>query len=349
MNKKTDMAEAPGMGNITAPCGGLRPIGRCACAEGVRLAETAGRAAKRTQGPTQTRRAERVPREPGTRNGEPGTRMAEAIVYTDVCGETPDFATEPSVQLAAQAKAIAAQAVASPSNAAEEKMALELSLVWSDAELSKNAMLMRAVRFGALFENVRSLLMACRGRPKDRETTMKEWLARNCPEINYNTAKVYALMARKAEEMLGGGIEARAALSGLEKVTLASGESVAISASVKEARDALFGTMQSRRDLEKAYVKYSHYMGAKPGRPEGTLVREYRRKTALEIATMTVYPIIEAFTAKRMALITAYRLLPRKKLEEALATLTEQCAAINAEIVSRTNEAGLPAIGRRDK
>ena len=39
MNKKTDMAEAPGMGNITAPCGGLRPIGRCACAEGVRLAD----------------------------------------------------------------------------------------------------------------------------------------------------------------------------------------------------------------------------------------------------------------------------------------------------------------------
>ena len=43
------------------PCGGSRPIGRCACAEGVRLVETAGRAAKRTQGPTRTRRAERVP------------------------------------------------------------------------------------------------------------------------------------------------------------------------------------------------------------------------------------------------------------------------------------------------
>ena len=46
---------------VAAPCGGLRPIGRCACAEGVRLAETAGRAAKRAQGPTQTRRAKRVP------------------------------------------------------------------------------------------------------------------------------------------------------------------------------------------------------------------------------------------------------------------------------------------------
>ena len=47
------------------PCGGSRPIGRCACAEGVRLAETAGRAAKRAQGPTRTRRAKRVPNRTG--------------------------------------------------------------------------------------------------------------------------------------------------------------------------------------------------------------------------------------------------------------------------------------------
>ena len=56
-------ASAEGMGNVSAPCGWARPIGRCACAEGVRLAETAGRAAKRTQGPTRPSRAERVPKE----------------------------------------------------------------------------------------------------------------------------------------------------------------------------------------------------------------------------------------------------------------------------------------------
>ena len=42
---------------VTAPCGGSRPMGRCACDEVVRLAEAEGRAAKRSQEPARTRRA----------------------------------------------------------------------------------------------------------------------------------------------------------------------------------------------------------------------------------------------------------------------------------------------------
>ena len=38
------------------PCGGSRPVGRCACDEVVRLAEAEGRAAKRPQGSARTRR-----------------------------------------------------------------------------------------------------------------------------------------------------------------------------------------------------------------------------------------------------------------------------------------------------
>ena len=49
------------MHRVTAPCGGSRPMGRCARAEGVGLAEAAGRAAKRSQEPARTRRAKRVP------------------------------------------------------------------------------------------------------------------------------------------------------------------------------------------------------------------------------------------------------------------------------------------------
>ena len=66
MRSLTDEFVKWGTGNITAPCGGLRPMGRCPCAEGVRLPEGKARAAKRSQEAAQTRRAERVPREQGT-------------------------------------------------------------------------------------------------------------------------------------------------------------------------------------------------------------------------------------------------------------------------------------------
>ena len=74
MNKKTDMAEAPGMGNITAPCGGLRPMGK------------------------QTRRAERVPRELGTGNGRVALlrdRNVNRLQPLDIeVGELPRFGIE---------------------------------------------------------------------------------------------------------------------------------------------------------------------------------------------------------------------------------------------------------------
>ena len=74
------------LGVVTAPCGGSRPIGRCARAEGVGLAEAAGRAAKRSQEPARTRRAKRVPRswsselelESGIRGQESGNDVARA-------------------------------------------------------------------------------------------------------------------------------------------------------------------------------------------------------------------------------------------------------------------------------
>ena len=61
--------------HVTAPCGGSRPMGRCARAGGVGLAEAAGRAAKRSQEPTRTRRAKQVPRD---------AKCAEGADY--ICG-----------------------------------------------------------------------------------------------------------------------------------------------------------------------------------------------------------------------------------------------------------------------
>ena len=43
--------------SVTAPCGWLRPMGRCACAEGVGLGERVARTAKQPQGPAQPSRA----------------------------------------------------------------------------------------------------------------------------------------------------------------------------------------------------------------------------------------------------------------------------------------------------
>ena len=41
---------------VTAPCGGSRPVGRCPCAEGVRLPEREARTPKGPQGAARTRR-----------------------------------------------------------------------------------------------------------------------------------------------------------------------------------------------------------------------------------------------------------------------------------------------------
>ena len=70
-----------GSGVVTAPCGWARPIGRCARAEGVGLAEAAGRAAKRSQEPARPSRAERVPSAQCVGARSHGVVMVEALLW----------------------------------------------------------------------------------------------------------------------------------------------------------------------------------------------------------------------------------------------------------------------------
>lgn len=188
-----------------------------------------------------------------------------------------------------------------------EALARSLTAQYRRAEGARGAFMREAVAFGAaLIEAERSLVPAgtkldnlskrgrnCEGRPN---SGLEAWLAENCPEISYPTAKKYKMYATRVMAMMGGEtLEVMAALrcpnelkvsyepSGAETDPAEGVETV--SDAIIEAREALFTEATSRRKLEQMWFRFAAGDGEPrgPGRPKGSgAAGTPRAKTAEE-------------------------------------------------------------------
>ena len=157
----------------------------------------------------------------------------------------------------------------------------------------KGGEFLRAVcAFGALLDEVAAFLGATRGGDHTSkipagillESSLKNWLAENCPEVNYNTAIKYKSLAGKAAKMIGGGTQAIAALQGRDTVAApGTGEVIDVDATVIEKREKLFAEVDSRRKLEQAYFNFmyggeSRATAARPARAEKQPIAKLSRR-----------------------------------------------------------------------
>ena len=126
-------------------------------------------------------------------------------------------------------------------------------------------MLREAVKFGAMLMELETIVGKSHAGRDSEGDGIKGWLAEHCPEINYNTAKVYKSLAAKSATLIGGmGLQVVAALQGGEKVTKTDGEVIDVPAEIIEKRDALFAECDSRRKLEQAYFAFMSEGQAQP-------------------------------------------------------------------------------------
>ena len=169
-------------------------------------------------------------------------------------GETPVVPVEPAAVVA---------------NTRERDAAYRLSRQYAKVNGSWKNALEQTVRFGAMLKEWGDFLGEGRGRGRDGEG-LQEWLARNCPEINYNTAMGYKLLAEKTVRMLGGGAPAVAALIGRDTVTDPDGNEVPIDAEVVEKKEEIFRAADSRRKLEQMYFDFTEAPARPKGRAKGS-------------------------------------------------------------------------------
>ena len=175
-----------------------------------------------------------------------------------------------------------------------EALARSLTAQYRRAEGARGAFMREAVAFGAaLIEAEMSLVpagtkldnLSKRGRNGEGRPNsgLEAWLAENCPEISYPTAKKYKMYATRVIAMMGGEtLEVMAALrcpnelkvsyepSGAETDPAEGVETV--SDAIIEAREALFTEATSRRKLEQMWFGFAAGDGEPrgPGRPKGS-------------------------------------------------------------------------------
>ena len=154
---------------------------------------------------------------------------------------------------------------------------------------------LRAVcAFGALLDEVAAFLGEARGGDRKSKSaaadfdsdSLKNWLEKNCPSVNYSTATNYRSLAAKAAKMIGGGTQALAALQGRDTVSApGTGEVIDVDSKVIERRDALFAEVDSRRKLEQAYFAFMQESGggARPSRVAKPLPKLSQRDEAKAI------------------------------------------------------------------
>ena len=184
---------------------------------------------------------------------KPAAKMA-AVPVKPATGKMPVVPVEPAAVVA---------------NTRERDAAYRLSRQYAKVNGSWKNALEQTVRFGAMLKEWGDFLGEGRGRGRDGEG-LQEWLAKNCPEINYQTAMGYKHLAEKTVRMLGGGAPAVAALIGRDTVTDPDGNEVPIDAEVIKTKEKIFSKADSRRKLEQQYFDFMH-MPAKPkGRAKGS-------------------------------------------------------------------------------
>ena len=143
-----------------------------------------------------------------------------------------------------------------------------VSSSYADVNAKTGEWFRTVISFGALLDEVAAFLGSTHG-GKHEGGSLENWLAENCPEVNYNTAKGYKAMAIKCSQMLGGGTQAIAALQGRDTVSApGGGETVDVDAEILEKRDQLFEAADSRRKLEQLYLNFLGGEKPKVGRPK---------------------------------------------------------------------------------
>ena len=167
-------------------------------------------------------------------------------------GETPVVPVEPAAVVA---------------NTRERDAAYRLSRQYAKVNGSWKNALEQTVRFGAMLKEWGDFLGDTQGRAGKG---LQTWLAQNCPEINYNTAMGYKLLAEKTVRMLGGGAPAVAALIGRDTVTDPDGNEIPIDAEVVEKKEEIFRAADSRRKLEQMYFDFTEAPARPKGRAKGS-------------------------------------------------------------------------------
>ena len=209
-----------------------------------------------------------------------------------------------------------------------------VSASYADVNAKTGEWFRTIISFGALLDEVTVFLGEARHRDNEGEG-LKNWLAENCPEVNYKTAMGYKSMATKCAKMLGGGTMAIAALQGLEVVKApGANETIEIDAEVLEKRDQLFETVDSRRKLEQMYLDFFSDNKPKVGRPVGT--------KAAKVAASELSPeqsaralwskVIEP--ANNHGLQGAALLLSANDAETALLVLTDLCDILKRHLAA---------------
>ena len=188
------------------------------------------------------------------RTGKDATGETPVVPVKAATGETPVVPVEPAAVVA---------------NTRERDAAYRLSRQYAKVNGSWKNALEQTVRFGAMLKEWGDFLGEGRGRGKDGEG-LKEWLANHCPEINYNTAMGYKLLAEKTVRMLGGGAPAVAALIGRDTVTDPDGNEIPIDAEVVEKKEEIFRAADSRRKLEQMYFDFTEAPARPKGRAKGS-------------------------------------------------------------------------------
>ena len=156
-------------------------------------------------------------------------------------------------------------------NTRERDAAYRLSRQYAKVNGSWKNALEQTVRFGAMLKEWGDFLGEGRGGAGGGASGgLQTWLAENCPEINYNTAMGYKLLAEKTVRMLGGGAPAVAALIGRDTVTDPDGNEIPIDAEVVEKKEEIFRAADSRRKLEQMYFDFTEAPARPKGRAKGS-------------------------------------------------------------------------------
>ena len=179
------------------------------------------------------------------------TGKMPVVPFEPATGETPVVPVEPAAVVA---------------NTRERDAAYRLSRQYAKVNGSWKNALEQTVRFGAMLKEWGDFLGDTQGRAGKG---LQTWLAQNCPEINYNTAMGYKLLAEKTVRMLGGGAPAVAALIGRDTVTDPDGNEIPIDAEVVEKKEEIFREAGSRRKLEQMYFDFTDAPKPK-GRAKGS-------------------------------------------------------------------------------
>ena len=190
------------------------------------------------------------------RAGKDATGKMPVVPVKPATGETPVVPVEPAAVVA---------------NTRERDAAYRLSRQYAKVNGSWKNALEQTVRFGAMLKEWGDFLGEGRGGAGGGASGgLQTWLAKNCPEINYQTAMGYKHLAEKTVRMLGGGAPAVAALIGRDTVTDPDGNEIPIDAEVVEKKEEIFRAADSRRKLEQMYFDFTEAPARPKGRAKGS-------------------------------------------------------------------------------